>query len=89
MHNQQQQQHHLQTNNIISKLAVIVLSVILLTGLALVPALQVGVNGQLQQQQQQQQQQPSQQKQVGLSQVIIQIAQQVVTANPGTTANHV
>jgi hypothetical protein len=45
MHNQQQQ-HHLKTNNIISKLAVIVLSVVLLTGLALVPALQVGVNGQ-------------------------------------------
>ena len=37
----------------------------------------------------QQQQQPSQQKQVGLSQVIKQIAQQVANANPGTTVNHV
>jgi hypothetical protein len=80
MHNQQR---HLKTNNIISKYAVIVLSIVLLTGLALVPALQIGVNGQLQQQQ------PQQQNQVGLSQVIKQIAQQVVTANPGTTANHV
>jgi hypothetical protein len=86
MHNQKQQQHR-KTNNIISKLAVIVLSIVLLTGIALVPALQIGVDGQLQQQQQQQQ--PQQQKQVGLSQVIKQIAQQVVTANPGTTANHV
>jgi type II secretory pathway pseudopilin PulG len=52
MHNQQQ---HLKTNNIISKFAVIVLSIVLLTGLALVPTLQIGVNGQVQQQQQQQQ----------------------------------
>jgi hypothetical protein len=81
MHNQQQQ-HHLKTNNIIPKLAVIVLSIVLLTGLALVPALQIGVNGQVQQQ-------PSQQKQVGLSQVIKQIAQQVTTVNPGTSATHV
>ena len=51
MHNQQQ---HLKTNNIISKFAVIVLSIVLLTGLALVPTLQIGVNGQVQQQQQQQ-----------------------------------
>ena len=43
----------------------------------------------MQQQQQQQQQQPQQQKQVGLSQVIKQIAQQVVTANPGTNAAQV
>jgi len=50
MHNQKQQQQ-LKTNNIISKLAVIVLSIVLLTGLALVPALQIGVQGQLQQQQ--------------------------------------
>ncbi len=47
---QQQQQQHLKTNNIISNLAVIVLSFVLLAGLALVPALQIGVNGQLQQQ---------------------------------------
>jgi hypothetical protein len=40
-------------------------------------------------QQQQQQQQPQQQKQVGLSQVIKQIAQQVASANPGTNANDV
>ena len=84
MHNQQQQ--HLKTNNIISKFAVIALSIVLLTGLALVPALQIGVNGQVQQQQQQQQQ-PQQQKQVGLSQIIKQIAQGVVTANPGTNAS--
>ncbi len=52
MHNQQHH-HNLKTNNIISKLAVITLSIVLLTGLALVPALQIGVNGQVQQQQQQ------------------------------------
>ena len=46
-----QQQQHLKTNNIISKLAVIVLSIVLLTGISLVPALQIGVNGQVQQQQ--------------------------------------
>jgi hypothetical protein len=51
MHNQKQQQH-LKTNNIImSKLAVIVLSIVLLTGLALVPALQSEVYSQVQQQQ--------------------------------------
>ena len=75
MHKEQQRQH-LKSNNIISKLAVIALSIVLLTGISLVPALQIGVNGQVQQQQ------PQQQKnQVGLSQVIKQIAQQVVTAN--------
>ncbi len=87
MHKEQHRQQHLKTNNIISKLAVIVLSIVLLTGISLVPALQVEVYGQVQQQQQQQQ--PQQQKQVGLSQVIKQIAQQVVTANPGTNATHV
>jgi hypothetical protein len=50
MHNQQ---HHLKSNNIIAKLAVIVVSIVLLTGISLVPALQIGVNGQVQQQQQQ------------------------------------
>jgi hypothetical protein len=70
-----EQVEHLKSNNIISKLAVIVLSIVLLTGISLVPALQIGVNGQVQQQQQQQQQQPQQQKQVGLSQVIKQIAE--------------
>jgi hypothetical protein len=89
MHKEQQRQQHLKSNNIIiSQFAVIVLSIVLLTGLALVPALQIEVNGQVQQQQQQQSQQ-QQQKQVGLSQVIKQIAQQVVTANPGTNATHV
>jgi hypothetical protein len=68
----------------ISESAVIVLSIVLLTGLALVPALQIGASGQAQQQQQ-----PSQQKQVGLSQIIKQIAQQVATANQGTNATHV
>jgi hypothetical protein len=82
MYNQQQQQQHLKTNNnIISKLAVIVLSIVLITGISLVPALQIGVHGQGQQQ-------PQQQKQVGLSQVIKQIAQQVANANPGTNENH-
>src|SRR5215217_7831713 len=78
MHNQQQ---HVKTNNIISKFAVIVLSI----GLALVPALQIGVNGQVQRQQQA----PQQQKQVGLSQIIKQIADQVSNANPGTNATQV
>src|SRR5215212_5916256 len=86
MHNQKQQ-HHLKTNNMLPKLAVIVLSIVLLTGISLVPALQIGVNGQVQQQQQQQR--PQQQKQVGLSQIIKQIAQGVVTANPGTNAAQV
>jgi hypothetical protein len=40
-------------------------------------------------QKQQQQRQPQQQNQVGLSQVIKQIAQQVATANQGTSAAHV
>ena len=86
MHNHHhQQQQHLTTNNIISKLSVIVLSIVLLTGLTLVPALQIGVNGQVQRQQQA----PQQQKQVGLSQIIKQIAQQVSNANPGTNATQV
>jgi hypothetical protein len=84
MRKEQQRQHLKSNNNIISKLAVIVLSVVLLTGISLIPALQIGVNGQVQQQQQ-----PSQQNQVGLSQVIKQIAQQVANANPGTNATHV
>jgi hypothetical protein len=68
-----------------SVLEVIALSIVLLTGISLVPALQIGVYGQVQQQQQQ----PQQQKQIGLSQVIKQIAQQVANANPGTNATHV
>lgn len=43
MHNQQQ---YFQTNNV-SKFAVIALSIVLLTGISLVPALQIGVNGQV------------------------------------------
>jgi hypothetical protein len=46
MHNQQQ---YFQTNNV-SKFAVIALSIVLITGLALVPALQLGVHAQVQQQ---------------------------------------
>ena len=53
MHKEHRQ--HLKSNNIILKFVVIVLSIVLLTGFALVPALQLGVNGQVQQQQQQQQ----------------------------------
>jgi quercetin dioxygenase-like cupin family protein len=54
MHKEQHQ--HLKINSVISRLAVIVLSIVLLTGISLVPALQIGVNGQVQQQQQQQDQ---------------------------------
>jgi hypothetical protein len=84
MHKEQQQRQHLKSNNIISKLAVITLSIVLLIGISLVPALQIGVNRQVQQQQQ-----PQQHKQVGLSQVIKQIAEQVSNTNPGTNATHV
>ena len=81
MHKEHRQQH-LKSNIIISKLAIIVLSIVLLTGISLVPALQASAYGQSQQA-------PQQQKQVGLSQVIKQIAQQVSNANPGTNATHV
>ena len=57
MHKEHQQQHP-ESNNIISKLAVITLSIVLLTGISLFPALQIGVYGQVQQQQQQQQTPP-------------------------------
>jgi hypothetical protein len=83
MHKENPQQHLKSNNNIISKLAVIVLSIVLLTGISLVPALQIGANGQVQQQALQQQ------NQVGISQVIKQIAQQVANANPGTNATQV
>jgi hypothetical protein len=43
----EQQRQRLKSNNIISKLAVIVLSILLLTGISLVPALQIGVYGQV------------------------------------------
>jgi hypothetical protein len=101
LHNKQ----HLQiknNNNIISKLAVIILSITLITGISFIPVLQAGVYAQKQSQplrllpQPQQQQQPAQQQQqqqqsnrVGLSQIIRQIAQQVATANPGTNGTNV
>jgi hypothetical protein len=47
MHNQQQ---HLQLNNI-SKLSINVLSIVLLTGISLIPTLQIEVQGQVRQQQ--------------------------------------
>jgi hypothetical protein len=50
MHNQKQQ--HLKSNNIILKLAVIALSIVLLTGISLVSALQITANEQVQHQQQ-------------------------------------
>ena len=71
MHNQQQQ-HHLKNKQHYIILAVITLSIVLLIGLTLVPALQTGVDGQVQQRQQQ----PQQQNQIALSEVIKQIAQQ-------------
>jgi hypothetical protein len=67
-----------------SKSSVIVLSIVLLTGISLVPALQIGVNGQVQQQQPLQQQ-----NQVNLSQAAKQIVQQVSNATPGTNATEV
>jgi hypothetical protein len=82
MHKEQHPQQHIKSYNIISKLAVIVLSIVLLTGISLVPALQGAAYGQSQQA-------PQQQKQVGLSQVIKQIAQQVANANPGTNVDNV
>ena len=57
---------------------------LLLTGISLVPALQIGIHGQLQQQPPPPP--PQQQNEVRLSQVIKQIAQQVSNANPGTNA---
>ena len=79
MHNQQQ---HLKTNNI-SKLAVIALSIVLIAGIFLVPAIQLGVYGQ------QQQQLPQQQNQILPIQLIKQIAKQVSDANPDTNATPV
>ena len=65
----------LKRNNL-SKLGVIVLSIILLTGISFIPVLQVGVYGQQKLQSQSQQQAPQQQQnRVDLSQVIKQIAQ--------------
>ena len=69
-----------------SKLAVTVLSIILIIKMSLVPATQVWVYAQ---QQQLWQQELGQQNKVGLSQVIKQIAEQIASANPCTNANHV
>jgi hypothetical protein len=79
VHNHQ----HLKTNNI-SKLAVIALSIVLITGIFLLPAIHLGVYGQ------QQSPPPSQQQnQIRPIQVIKQIAQQVANANSGTNATNV
>ena len=72
--------------NVVSKLGVILLSTILLTGISFIPGFQAGVYAQQPQSQQAPQQQ---QNRVGLSQIIKQIAQQVASANPGTNATHV
>jgi hypothetical protein len=96
LHNKQHLK--IKNNNNISKLAIIILSIVLITGISFVPVLQTGVYAQRQprplQLLPQQQQQPAQQQQqqptgVGLSQVIKQVAQQVATANPGTNSTHV
>jgi hypothetical protein len=49
MHKEHRQ--HLKSNNIISKFAVITLSIVLLTGISLVPTLQIEVNSQVQEEQ--------------------------------------
>jgi len=83
LHNRQ----HLQiNNNNISKLAVIILSIALITRISFIPVFQARVYAQQPQSQQAPQQQ---QNRVGLSQIIKQIAQQVATANPGTNATNV
>jgi hypothetical protein len=80
-------QQHIKPYNI-SKLGVIILSIVLITGISFIPILQAGVYAQ-QQPQQSQQVPQQQQNRIGLSQVIKQIAQQVATANPGTNATQV
>jgi hypothetical protein len=55
MYKEQRQHHFKSNNNIISKLAVIVLFIVLLTGIFLVPAIHLGVYGQLQKEQPRQQ----------------------------------
>jgi CHASE3 domain sensor protein len=80
MHREQQRP---QPKNIISKLVVIALSIVLLTGISIVPVIQVRIYTQ------QSQQTPQQQNKVDLSQAIKQIGQQVADANPGTHPTHV
>lgn len=72
-----------------SKLAVSILLIILLTGISFVFIIQVWVYAQQQQQPPPQQQELGQENNVRLSQVIIQILQQVAGANPGTNATHI
>jgi hypothetical protein len=75
-------------------LGVILLVIVLLSGISFVPAIYVGATVQLQQEQQSQAQQPQSQQQpqqqqpnqIGVSQIIKQIAQKVAAANPGTNA---
>ena len=70
-----------------SRTAFSFLIIILLTGISLVPAIQVVASTQdLQPQIQQQTQQPNQ---IGVSQIIKQIADKVAAANPGTNATSV
>jgi hypothetical protein len=77
--------------NSISKLGVIVLSIILISGISFIPILQAGVYAQKQLQQSQQPPLPQQQQsnRVGISQVIKQVAQEIATANPGNNATNV
>jgi hypothetical protein len=73
--------------NLWSRTAFSFLIIILLTGISLVPAIQVVASTQdLQPQIQQQTQQPNQ---IGVSQIIKQIADKVAAANPGTNATSV
>jgi hypothetical protein len=72
-------------------LGAILLLIVLLSGMALVPAIYVEATVQLQQEQQsqtqpQQQQTQQQPNQIGVSQIIKQIAQKVSAADPGTDA---
>src|SRR5918996_3695069 len=67
----------------------ILLLIVLLSGMALVPAIYVGATIQLQQPQQQQtpqQEQQLNQQTIGVSQIVKQIANKVAAANPGTNA---
>jgi hypothetical protein len=66
-------------------LSAILLLITLLSGISFVPAIYVGATIQLQQPQPQQQTQ-QQPNQIGVSQIIKQIAEKVAAANPGTNA---
>ena len=86
--NDSNQQRHFKKSNNKANLSSILLSIILLTGVSLVPAIHRGVYGQ-QLQLQPQQRAAQQQNTIGISQIIQQIAQQVANANPGTNATQV